>query len=89
MTRADDLGQAVPDAELGEQRLYSRMQGLAGTVTTGRFALAEHHAETARCAGNRAGTTRGPGADDNYVGIVRSIAHGPFSRWIKTVLSET
>ena len=64
-------------------------RGLAGTVAAGWLALAQHDAETARRAGDRGGAARGAAADDDYVGIERSIVHGPFSRWISTVLSET
>ena len=89
MTRADDLGQALRNAELGEQRLYPGMQRLTRAVTSGRFALAQHDAEASRRAGDGGRAARRPASDDDYVGIDRSIVHGPSSRWINTVLPDT
>ena len=89
MARPGDFRQASRDAKLREQRLYPRVQGLAWTVAAGRLAFAKDHPEAARRAGDRGGAAGGAASYDDYVGIDRSIIHGPFSRWISTVLSET
>jgi hypothetical protein len=65
------------------------MQRLARAVAAGGFAFAQHDAETTHRAGDRRSTARGPAANDNYIGIDRSVIHEPSSRRKSTMLSDT
>ena len=84
----DHHRQPVGGAKLRQQRLNCRMQRFARPVSAWRFALAQHDTQASPGAGNRGGAARRPAANDNYVGIERSVVHEPLSWRSSTVFSD-
>ena len=86
---ADHAGQAVGDAELGEQRLDPGMQRLARLDLARAVTLEQDHAQAARRAGDGGSGPGRAAADHDQVGIDRSTTHGPSPRRRRTVLPAT
>jgi hypothetical protein len=74
VARTNHRIEVVGDAELRQDRLDSRVQGLAGPIVRETRAfegrtLEEMDTQAARGAADRGGATRRPAANDGYVGI--------------------